>query len=90
MRPTPSFQTRVCENRLNNSFTRLAYDIEQENTAGESRRLLVERYPILLIYPDGLESYELASYLLETTTRLSTGLEPMLKGWDFPYSGLRS
>lgn len=78
------------DSRLRNSFTLLAHGIEQGNTAGESRRLLVERYPILLIYPDGLESYELASYLLETTTRLSTGLEPMLKGWDLPYSDLRS
>lgn len=78
------------EPRLANSFTRLVHELERENNAGENRRLQVERYPILLIYPDGLESYELASYLLETTTRLSTGLEPMLKGWDFPYADLRS
>ena len=78
------------ESRLIDSFTRLVDDIERDNNAGKNRRLQVERYPILLIYPDGLESYELASYLLDITTRLATGLEPMLKGWDLPYSDLRS
>jgi hypothetical protein len=29
--------------------------------------------------------YDLASYLVETTTRLPMGLEPMLKGWELPY-----
>ena len=78
------------ESRLTDSFTRLVHQIEMENNAGENRRIQVERYPILLVYPDGLKSYELASFLVETTTRLSTGLEPMLKGWDFPYADLRS
>ena len=78
------------DSRFANSFTRLLHDIEMANNAGKNRRALVERYPILLVYPDGLESYELASFLVETTTRLATGLEPMLKGWDFPFADIKS
>ena len=29
--------------------------------------------------------YQLTSYLLDTTTRLAVGLEPMLEGWSLPY-----
>lgn len=78
------------ETRLLGSFTRMVHDLEIDNLTGKNRSLRIERYPILLVYPDGLESYELVSYLLETTTRLATGLEPMQKGWDFPYADLRS
>jgi hypothetical protein len=59
--------------------------VEIDNLSGQSQRKQVERYPILLVYPDGIATYDLAAYLVETTTRLSVGLEPMLKGWQLPY-----
>lgn len=73
------------ERRLVGSFTRLMHDMELDNLSGVARARQEERYPILLVYPDGVPIYELASYLVETTTRLSVGLEPMLKGWKLPY-----
>ena len=73
------------ERRLTGSFTRLLHDLEIDNFTGESQRRREERYPILLIYPNAIATYELAAYLLETTTRLSVGLEPMLQGWELPY-----
>lgn len=73
------------ERRLVGSFTRAMHDLELANLTGEARERQEERYPILLVYPDGVETYELAAYLVETTTRLSVGLEPMLKGWKLPY-----
>lgn len=73
------------DRRLKGSFTRLLHDLELDNLSGQSQREQVERYPILLVYPDGIGTYEMASYLLETTTRLSVGLEPMLDGWALPY-----
>jgi hypothetical protein len=73
------------EPRLVGTFTRALHDVEIDNLSGQSQRKQVERYPILLVYPDGIATYDLAAYLVETTTRLSVGLEPMLKGWQLPY-----
>lgn len=78
------------EQRLQGSFTKLMHEIEIDNLSGRSRRAQAQRYPILLIYPDGIDTYELASYLVETTTRLALGLEPMLHGWALPYSNQSS
>jgi hypothetical protein len=74
------------ERRLLGTFTRAMHDVEIDNLSGQAQKAQVERYPILLVYPDGIAVYDLASYLVETTTRLSVGLEPMLKGWELPYS----
>ena len=76
------------ERRLNGSFTAAMHWVELNNLTGRSREERVERYPILLVYPDGVETYELASYLLEMTTRLSVGVEPMLPEWELPYRNL--
>jgi len=73
------------ERRLKGSFTRLMHDVEIDNLSGLGRSQQYEHYPILLVYPDGLATYDLASYLVETTTRLPMGLEPMLRGWQLPY-----
>jgi hypothetical protein len=73
------------EGRLAGSFTRQMHDMEIANLTGRHRQAQEEHYPILLIYPEGIRTYELASYLVETTTRLALGLEPMLKGWRLPY-----
>jgi hypothetical protein len=78
------------ERRLLGSFTRAVHDVEIDNLSGLSQREQVERYPILLVYPDGIETYELGAYLLETTTRLALGLEPMQKGWKLPYGAKSS
>ena len=75
------------ERRLTGSFTRALHDVELDNLSGQAQREQIERYPILLVYPDGIPGYDLASYLVETTTRLSLGLEPMLSGWKLPYQG---
>jgi hypothetical protein len=73
------------ERRLLGSFTRALHDVEMDNLSGQSQQAQQQRYPILLVYPDGIPLYDLASYLVETTTQLSVGLEPMLKGWALPY-----
>ena len=96
--PTPSetqrwfyFKTTLPQDpRLAASFTLWMHDLEIDNLTGKNRARLVERYPILLIYPDGVDTYDLASYLLEMTTRLAIGLEPMLPGWELPYQNLGS
>lgn len=74
------------ERRLNDSLTLAIHWVEMDNLTGRSRKERIERYPILLVYPEGVETYELASYLVETTTRLSLGVEPMLPGWQLPYT----
>lgn len=73
------------EERLSGSFTMALHEVEIGNLRGPAQEQRIERYPILLIYPDGVATYELASYLVETTTRLSMGLEPMLEDWELPY-----
>jgi len=73
------------ERRLAGSFTRLLHDVEIDNLSGQGRSQQQEHYPILLVYPDGIAIYDLASYLVETTTRLPMGLEPMQRGWQLPY-----
>lgn len=71
--------------RLRNSFTGIMHQVELRNLSREGRRSMEQHFPILLVFPDGVEIYGLASYLVETTTRLSVGLEPMLPGWQLPY-----
>ena len=63
-----------------------AFDqVEQENWKGRRANETAVYHPVLLIFPEGIETYDLVSYLLETSTRLAVGLEPMLKGWELPY-----
>lgn len=73
------------ERRLVGTLTRLMHDVEISNLTGRSKRTETARYPIFLVYPDGIDAYELVSYLVESTTRLSVGVEPMLRGWILPY-----
>lgn len=75
------------ESGLKNSFTLAMHKLELYNRAIRSRGK--EYYPIILIFPDGLKIYETASFLVETTTQLHVGLEPMLPGWKLPYSKKR-
>lgn len=74
------------DSRLADTFTRRIHRVEMDNLSGSNQQKLEEHYPVLLIYPEGVGTYEQASYLIETTTRLSMGLEPMLEGWDLPYT----
>ena len=69
---------------LNNSLTLALHELELANLNAEGTERET-RYPILLVYPKGAKIYELASYLVESTTQLSMGLEPMLPGWELPY-----
>ncbi len=78
------------ERGLDNSFTMAMNRLELYNLSREGRRQFKQKYPILLVYAKGIGSYELAAYLVDTTTRLHTGLEPMLKGWRLPYADLSS
>lgn len=73
------------ERRLDNTLTRLMHDVEIDNLSGRGKRTETARYPIFLVYPDGIDAYERVSYLVESTTRLSVGVEPMLRGWSLPY-----
>lgn len=72
------------ERRLEGSFTLLMHHVELSNLTGENHRHREEHYPILLVYPDGVDTFDQVTYLVETTTRLSTGVEPMLPGWTLP------
>jgi hypothetical protein len=78
------------ERQLRDSFTLSLHRMEVSNLAGENFRLRVQRYPLLLVYPQGVESYDLVSYLLESTTRLASGVEPLLPGWSLPYQKRQS
>lgn len=73
------------DERLANTITSEFNELELLNLTGEQRRKAIQKYPILLVFPDGIKAYRLVSYLVETTTRLSLGLEPMLEGWSLPY-----
>ncbi|MDH4121136.1 MAG: hypothetical protein OEV94_05465 [Deltaproteobacteria bacterium] len=75
------------ESAFDHSFTRQLQDIELDNIRWR-RSQGKESYPILLVFSDGTETYDLAAYLLETTSRLKVGLEPMLEGWEIPYRNL--
>ncbi len=73
------------ETRLAGSFTRAVHEQELYNLSGEGRRRFIQFYPILLVYPEGVRTYEVGTFLVETTTRLAVGLEPFLNGWELPY-----
>lgn len=73
------------DERLAESLTTEFNQLEFLNLTRERRRKGIQKYPILLVYPDGIKAYQLVAYLVETTTRLSVGLEPMLEGWSLPY-----
>lgn len=70
---------------LRGSLTRALDRVETDNQQRQQMGGEEAHYPVLLVYRDGIESYEIVSYLVETTTRLSMGLEPMLKDWTIPY-----
>lgn len=73
------------DERLADSLTTEINELELLNLSGERRRKGIQKYPILLVFPDGVKAYQLVSFLVETTTRLSVGLEPMLEDWRLPY-----
>ncbi|MBI3991826.1 MAG: hypothetical protein HY342_01025 [Candidatus Lambdaproteobacteria bacterium] len=77
--------TIPADESLSDSLSMALHGLEMSNIDGSNRARRVEQYPILLVYPQGIEAYDLVAYLLETTTRLSVGLEPMLDGWQLPY-----
>ena len=77
--------TIPADESLSTSLSLALHGIEMSNIDGRNRARRIEQYPILLVYPQGIAVYDLVSYLLETTTRLSVGLEPMLDGWQVPY-----
>lgn len=74
--------------RLHGGFTLFAHALELNNLRGAARQVGEEHYPILLIYPQGLRVYEHVAYLLEATTQLPVGLEPMQPNWRLPYQDL--
>jgi hypothetical protein len=75
---------------LRGTLTAAFDQIEQDNLSGRARGSDEVYHPVLLVYPDGIDTYDLVSYLIETTTRLPVGIEPMLKGWTLPYIGKRA
>ena len=75
------------DERLRGGLT-LAFDqVEQDNLRGRAGNRDTVYHPVLLVYPDGIDTFDLVTYLAETTTRLPVGVEPMLKGWRLPYRG---
>lgn len=73
------------DERLEETLTTEFNELELLNLTNERRRISIQKYPILLVFPDGIKSYQLVAFLVETATRLSVGLEPMLEGWSLPY-----
>jgi hypothetical protein len=67
--------------RLKDSFTFALNQLELHNLKPDARAKREERYPILLVAADGLDSYDLAEGLLDLTSRLTVGAEPLLPGW---------
>ena len=74
------------DDRLRGSFTLAMHALELYNLSGAGRKNIEQRYPILLVYAGGVSIYELASFLLDTTTQMNVGLEPMLENWALPYT----
>lgn len=75
------------EPRLKGTLTQAMHQLELSNLNGPNHEKREEHYPIFLVYPNGIESYDLVSYLVETTSHLATGVEPMLAGWALPDYG---
>lgn len=76
------------DQRLKDSLTLALHLIEMGNLKGDGKPRREERYPILLVAADGLESYDLAAALVESTSRLAVGVEPLLAGWRvYPGAG---
>jgi hypothetical protein len=73
------------DERLADTLTTEFNDLELLNLSADRRRKVIQKYPILLVFPNGVKAYQLVSFLVETTTRLPVGLEPMLEGWHLPY-----
>src|SRR5574341_1199411 len=73
------------DRRLAGSLTLALHRVEMSNLSGENRGRREEQYPILLVFPDGIETCDTVSLLVDTTTRLPAGVEPMLPGWSLPY-----
>ena len=78
------------DDALRGSLTLALDRVEQDNLRGRAGNRDEVYHPVLLVYPDGIDSYDIVSYLVETTTRLPVGVEPFLKGWKLPYRGKRS
>jgi hypothetical protein len=78
------------ESGLRGSLTAAFDQLEQDNLTGRGQGRDEVFHPVLLVYPDGVDTYDVVSYLIETTTRLPVGVEPMLRGWTLPYSGKRT
>ena len=75
------------DDRLRESFTMAMHKLELYNLSGAGRKSFQQRYPILLVYAGAVPAYEMASFVLDVTTQLNVGLEPMLEGWTLPYKG---
>lgn len=78
------------ESPLRGSLTFAFDQMESDNQSGRARNRDEVYHPVLLVYPDGIDTYDLVSYLIDTITRLPVGVEPMLKGWALPYIGKRA
>lgn len=67
--------------RLKGTLTLALHGVEMANLKREPRDARMKYLPVLLVSAEGLPSYELVSYLLDTTSRLPVETEPMLPGW---------
>jgi hypothetical protein len=67
--------------RLKGSLTYALHVLEMGNLKGGGRAQRQEYYPVLLVFADGLASYNLAAFLVEATSRFPLEAEPMLPGW---------
>jgi hypothetical protein len=67
--------------RLKDTLTLALHLIEMSNLKGSPKARPNEFYPVLLVYPDGVDAYELTSFLMELTSRLPVEAEPMSTNW---------
>jgi hypothetical protein len=72
------------DHRFRDSLTLALHQIELANLKRERGTRREERYPVLLVTPGGLDSYEFATALIESTSRLPAVAEPVLPDWRFP------
>jgi hypothetical protein len=69
------------DTRLKGTLTLALHQIEMGNLKGDPGAARLKTLPVLLVSTDGLPSYELVSYLLESTSRMPVETEPLLPGW---------
>jgi hypothetical protein len=69
------------DQRLRDTLTLALHLVEIGNLKGEGKPKREERYPIILVSADALNTYGVVTELMDITSRMPVGVEPLLPGW---------